>query len=126
MASIETPVLDLEVLVDRNLTFHGILLTNRYGRLVRLAELFDRKQPVRRSEGHRLAFFPDDKAALLSLPHHFGDHRPQFFPDARAQPHQARAMLRRAHFGGVVIDHRAWFTTDDTDEPGFNPPFPSF
>jgi NADPH2:quinone reductase len=42
LASIETPVLDLEILVDRNLTFHGILLTNRHERLVRLAELLAR------------------------------------------------------------------------------------
>jgi NADPH:quinone reductase len=42
LASIETPVLDLEPLLDRNLTFHGILITNRHEPLVHLAELLAR------------------------------------------------------------------------------------
>jgi NADPH:quinone reductase-like Zn-dependent oxidoreductase len=43
LASIETPDLDLDLVLDRNLTFHGILITNDQDRLARLAELLGRR-----------------------------------------------------------------------------------
>ncbi len=71
LACIETPDLDVELLVDGNLTLHGILITNQRQRLVRLANLLAQRV-IRPHVAHVLPLSQAAEAHRLVQSQHSG------------------------------------------------------